>query len=128
MVGATVEWTPDRAEFIVHASGGGSVSIIGKRASALEYKLAIDKLPIRNFLKIRFLSEKGTGISSALRNIGIDALEHHLLGQFQYQFLGRDCVRKFLVPLEFDPEKRLIKSLPCIDDDGTTKIMVRSSW
>lgn len=125
--GVSVECRPDRMELTVVGTGIASVRVTGPLRYALDYKLDIDQLPVSRHIKVRFYSQvdEKNRTSMAVNPV---ALEHHILGECQYQLLGTDQRRKFLVPLSFDSEKRLIASEPAEDDDGTRVISVRQNW
>lgn len=124
--GSSVECQPDRTGFVVTASGGGSVSILGSRPAS-EYKVAIDVLPPRSTLEVRFWSIARESGDREFKPHDDVALEIHILGQFQYSLLGEYVPREFLVPLSFDTSRRAITSLPCEEHDGSRRILYRHS-
>ena len=101
--------------------------MIGTRDFALDYKLAIDTLPVQGSLEIMFISRGDGGVPSVISD-GKNSFQHHVLGEFHHQVLGRDCIRKFLVLLECDAQKRTINSLSCEEDVAQKGIRIRSSW
>ena len=127
--GSSVECKPDSMQFVASATGSGSVTVTGGLRPALDYTLASDKLPPRSRLNIHFLSIATEDSSRyCMSGLGSEALENYVLGQFQYPLLDEYIPRSFLVPLNFEPDKRVITSLPCEDDDGSRRIIHRESW
>jgi hypothetical protein len=126
--GSSVECQADRMELTASAMGGGSVTVSGNRP-ALDYRLAIDILPPRSKIVLRFLSvaleDSGEGRWGPTAEEG---LVNHILGQFQYPLLGEYVPREFLVPLDYDSDRRTITSLPCEENDGSRRILYCSSW
>lgn len=127
--GSSVECKPDSMQLVATATGSGSVTIPEGLRPALDYTLASDKLPPRSRLNIHFLSIASENSSDyCMSRLGSEALENYVLGQFQYPLLGEYIPRRFLAPLKFEPDKRVILSLPCEDDDGSRRIIHRESW
>ena len=125
--GSSVECQPDRMELMVTAAGNASVTVSGNRP-AVDYRLAIDILPPRSKLVVRFLSialENSRGGQCGPN--AEEGLVNHILGQFQYPLLGEYVPREFVVPLDYDSDRRQITSLPCEEDDGSRRILCRHS-
>jgi hypothetical protein len=128
-VGSSVECKPDSMQFVASATGSGSVTVTGGLRPALDYTLASDRLPPRSRLNIHFLSIAAEDSSRyCMSGLGSEALENYVLGQFQYPLLDEYIPRSILVPLNFEPDRRVITSLPCEDDDGSRRIIHRESW
>lgn len=123
--GVSIEFSPDRMNMITHASGKGSVRVTGPLPAAQDFNLGFDLLPVKSQVTMGFLSQVGDSRSSARSGLGL--LEHHIVGEFQYQLLGEDQIRKFIVPLNFNHDERLITSEPC-EDEGARRYSVRASW
>ena len=127
--GSSVECNPDSMQFMASATGSGSVTVTGGLRPALDYSLASDKLPPRSRLNIHFLSIASENYSDyCMSGLGSEALVNYVLGQFQYPLLGEYIPRRFLVPLNFEPDRRLITSLPCEDVDGSRRIIHSKTW
>ena len=127
--GSSVECKPDRMQFVASATGSGSVTVTGGLRPALDYTLESDKLPPRSRLNIHFLSiASGNSSDNCMPGLGSEALMNHVLGQFQYPLLGEYIPYRFLVPLNFEPDRRVIISLPCEDADGSRRVFHRQSW
>lgn len=127
--GSSVECKPDSMQLVASATGSGSVTVPGGSRSALNYTLAADKFPPRSRFNIHFLSIASENSSDyCMSGLGSEALMNYVSGQFQYPLLGEYIPRRFLVPLNFEPERRMITSLPCEDADGSRRIIHRETW
>ncbi|MBN2187047.1 MAG: hypothetical protein JW732_06320 [Dehalococcoidia bacterium] len=127
--GSSFDCKPDSMQLVASATGSGSVSVTGGLRPALNYILASDTLPPRSRLNIHFLSTASENSSDYyMSGLGSESLMNYVLGQFQYPLLGEYIPRRFLLPLNFEPERRVITSLPCEDYDGSRSIIHRETW
>jgi hypothetical protein len=121
-VGSAIRCEPERLEFTVQASGGGSVTTTGRgrpRPSRI-WLIEAEFLPPLSTIEINLLTTLG------------DLFQYHPLppprlpetrtwywlikGSFQADFRGEVIERRFFVPLVFDEEARTFKSDTLTDE------------
>jgi hypothetical protein len=134
-LGTSPECKPDQMEWVGNATGSGSVSISGTSRGAMDFKVGIDRLPPGQPLLVRFISQKGERDGAAIESWREGTI-HHIIGSFQYEFLGQYQKREFFIALKFDQTTRRIRSDLPVDYERASielrqakkPIVVRASW
>lgn len=124
--GVELQWAPDRPQMMV--IGSGTVERKGQLRPWPIYICRASKLLPEGTVSIGFRtveSSDGTSfLPSFMRSPEDLKAVYHILGSFQYVLRDQYVTRDFVVPLEFDPTARTIKSLRCDDVDGSREIRV----
>ena len=110
----------------VQISGGGTFTSVGARPSSHVYRVEANRVPVSRTLRINLLSIKSLIPQSYEAIPGFDDLSARsfIQGSFPAEWRGGTIDRRFIVPLEWAPEARLVRSLPGEEDTGERNLVV----
>ena len=107
---------PEQMEGVAKATGNGSITVTGISKEFENYIIEIDELFPKNSIEVKLLSKEKRLKNSneeIMENNSGEKICYHILGSYQYEWQSTFFIRKFLVPLRYNPEKRQVSSLSC---------------
>jgi hypothetical protein len=124
-IGTNIRCEPEKPNFVVKATGSGSVKINPGNKPSLNYELEIDKLPAHKRFLIKFISVSHPEPDGYILGFDNDSSTLYMAGELQHEYYGEEIKRKFITKFMYDLNDRHIFSLPCEEYTEDTKAAIR---
>jgi hypothetical protein len=127
--GVAVKIGPEKVNWMVHGSGGGSVTLAGPARPSPNFVIELERLVPRRDLVLRVRTAVDRSPAGA-RNRPTprgDALVTYVMGEFLYVDGSQMFERRFLVPLDVDDERN-VTAQETEEDYGTRALIQVTRW